>query len=206
MLWRWGIVSRIAAILLAAGESRRMGNRNKLALMVGGEPLLTRSARVLVASRVAEVVVVLGHEAGLAASLVADLPVTTTVNPAYREGQMTSVHHGLAELHGAFDGVLIALADQPRLEPEDVDHLIDAFDERQGRSILVPTYEGQRGNPILLDWQHRDAILAGERNLGCRRLIERRPEEVLAVPMANDHVVVDLDTPDALQRLEEQKR
>ncbi len=206
MLWRGGIVSRIAAILLAAGESRRMGNRNKLTLMVGGEPLLTRSARVLMAARVAEVVVVLGHEAELAASLVADLPVTTTVNAAYREGQMTSVHHGLAELHGTFDGVLIALADQPRLEPEDVDHLIDAFDERQGRSILVPTYEGQRGNPILLDWRHRDAILAGERNLGCRRLIERCPEEVLAVPMANDHVVVDLDTPADLQRLEEQKR
>lgn len=198
-------MSRIAAILLAAGESRRMGNRNKLALMVGGEPLLTRSARVLMASRVAQVVVVLGHEAELAASLVADLPVTTTVNPDYREGQMTSVHHGLAELQGTFNGVLIALADQPRLEPEDVDHLIDAFDERQGRSILVPTYEGQRGNPILLDWQHRDAILAGERNLGCRRLIERRPEEVLAVPMVNNHVVVDLDTPADLQRIEERR-
>ena len=198
-------MSRITAILLAAGESRRMGNRNKLALMVGGEPLLTRSARVLMASRVAQVVVVLGHEAELAASLVADLPVTTTVNPDYREGQMTSVHHGLAELQGTFDGVLIALADQPRLEPEDVDHLIDAFDERQGRSILVPTYEGQRGNPILLDWQHRDAILAGERNLGCRRLIERRPEEVLAVPMVNNHVVVDLDTPADLQRSEERR-
>lgn len=198
-------MSRIAAILLAAGESRRMGSCNKLGLVVGGEPMLTRSARVLVASRVAQVVVVLGHEAELAASLVADLPVATTVNPDYREGQMTSVHHGLAALEGSFDGVLIALADQPRLEPEDVDHLIDAFDERQGRSILVPTYDGRRGNPILLDWQHRDAILAGERNLGCRRLIERRPEEVLAVPMANDHVMVDLDTPADLQRIEERR-
>ncbi len=196
-------MSRIAAILLAAGESRRMGSRNKLALMVDGEPLLTRSARVLLASRVATVVVVLGHEAELCESLVNDLPVTTTVNPEYRDGQMTSVHHGLAHLDDAYDGVLIALADQPRLEPEDVDYLIDAFDKRRGRSILVPTHGGQRGNPILLDWRHRGAILAGERHLGCRTLIERRPEEVLAVPMANDHVVVDLDSPADLQRLQQ---
>ena len=82
------------------------------------------------------------------------------------------------------------------LQSEDVNCLVDTFLKDCPKSVLVPTYEGRRGNPIVLDSRHRDAILAGDRNLGCKRLIEKNPELVFAFPMPNDHCVVDLDSPD----------
>ena len=192
---------RVSAVLLAAGESRRMGARNKLTLSVNGVPLLRHTAQVLLASRLQEIVVVLGHDAQAMAALLEDLPVTLVENPAYRDGQMGSVHAGLAALEGAREGVMICLTDQPLITPADVDSLIDAFARRSRGSILVPTHGGARGNPIVLADAHRQEILNGGRNLGCRRLIEGNPTLVETVEMADDHVVVDLDTPEDYRNL-----
>jgi molybdenum cofactor cytidylyltransferase len=194
-------VSAVSAILLAAGESRRMGATNKLALAVDGEPLLRRTVKTLLASQLAELVVVLGHQAEQARALLWGLTVPTVVNDAYREGQMSSVHCGLAALTRPCDGVMICLADQPLLTSRDIDGLSAAFAQRGG-AIIVPTYEGRRGNPIVLAHAHRAQILSGGRNLGCKRLIERNPELVTTVEMGNDHTVFDLDTPDDYANLQ----
>ena len=114
---------------------------------------------------------------------------------------MSSVHCGLAALTRPCDGMMICLADQPLLTPRDIDVLIDAFIQRGG-SIIVPTYQGRRGNPIVLANAHRAQILDGGRNLGCKRLIERNPELVTTVEMGNDHTVFDLDTPDDYANLQ----
>jgi molybdenum cofactor cytidylyltransferase len=188
-------MTTVKAILLAAGESRRMGTLNKLALPVGGVPLLRRTARTLLASGLREVVAVLGHEAGAMRRRLDGLPLRLVENPRYREGQMSSVHRGLEALSGRCDGVMVCLADQPLLTPGDIDMLIEAFARRARGDILVPTYAGARGNPVVLDDAQRAAILAGERNLGCRHLIERMPERVTTFAMPNNHVVFDLDTP-----------
>jgi len=189
-------MSGVSAILLAAGESRRMGAVNKLTLPIDGQPLLRHSAQTLLASRLREVAVVLGHEADQAAPLLEDLDVTLVHNERYAEGQMSSVHRGLEALADACEGVMICLADQPLLTPGDVDALIEAFGRREQGSILVPTYRGRRGNPIVLAYAHRDEILGSGRNLGCKRLIERNPELVTTLEMETDHVVFDLDTPE----------
>lgn len=188
-------MSTVSAILLAAGESRRMGVTNKLALAVDGEPLLRRTVKTLLTSGCAEVVVVLGHAAQEAQALLQGLEVRTVVNGDYRDGQMSSVHCGLEALQRPCDGVMICLADQPLLTTRDIDALIAAFSRSSG-SIIVPTYEGRRGNPVVLSYVHRAQILGGGRNLGCKRLIERNPDLVATVEMDNDHVVFDLDTPE----------
>jgi len=189
-------MSGVSAILLAAGESRRMGAVNKLTLPIDGQPLLRHSAQTLLAARLQEVVVVLGHEADRAAPLLEDLDVTRVRNERYTEGQMSSVHRGLEALAAACEGVMICLADQPLLTPGDIDALIEAFGRRERGSILVPTHRGRRGNPIVLAYAHRDEILGSGRNLGCKRLIERNPELVTTLEMETDHVVFDLDTPE----------
>jgi len=193
----------VSAILLAAGESRRMGMTNKLEIPVAGTPLLRRSAKTLLASRLREIVVVLGHAAGVARRLLQDLPLTLVENPHYREGQMSSVYRGLDTLAAAADGVMVCLADQPLLTPMDIDLLIDAFDRQRDSAILVPTWQGQRGNPVILAWNQRATILQGQRNLGCKRLIERNPELVTTFAMPNDHIVSDLDTPGDYATLQE---
>jgi len=194
-------VSTVSAILLAAGESQRMGGINKLMLAVEGEPLLRHTVKTLLASRLGEVVVVLGHQAEEARILLHELEVRTVVNSHYREGQMSSVHCGLEALTRPCDGVMICLTDQPLLTAQDIDVLIDAFG-RRGASIIVPTYQGRRGNPIVFAYAHRAEILGSGRNLGCKRLIERNPELVTTVEMDADHVVIDLDTPEDYARLQ----
>jgi molybdenum cofactor cytidylyltransferase len=194
-------VSTVSAILLAAGESRRMSGINKLMLAVEGEPLLRHTVKTLLASRLGEVVVVLGHQAEEARILLHELEVRTVVNSHYREGQMSSVHCGLEALTRPCDGVMICLTDQPLLTAQDIDVLIDAFGQRGG-SIIVPTYQGRRGNPIVFAYAHRAQILGGGRNLGCKRLIERNPDLVRTVEMDTDHVVFDLDTPEDYARLQ----
>lgn len=192
---------KVSAILLAAGESRRMGDINKITLDVAGIPLLRRTAMTLLKASLTELVVVLGHQADQARSVLEGLPLRTVENPDYAQGQMTSVYLGMQSLQQRCDGVMICLSDQPLLETADVDMLIRAYVEQCPRSVLVPTYQGRRGNPILLAWQHRETILAGERNLGCKRLIENNPSLVWPFAMGNDHCVFDLDTPEDYARL-----
>lgn len=187
-------MNSVSAILLAAGESRRMGSENKLLLPVGGIPLVRHVARVLRDSGIRELVVVLGHEADLVETALDGLQLTTVHNAHYAEGQMTSVHAGMDALKQETDGVMVCLSDQPLLTTEDINSLIDAFLERENAGVVVPTYRGRRGNPIVLASEHRESIVGGRRNLGCRRLIESNPDIVTTVEWDTDHVVVDIDT------------
>lgn len=195
-------MTRCSAILLAAGESRRMGATNKLTLPVAGRALLRRTAETLLQVELQELLVVVGHEQQTARELLCGLPLRIVYNAAYREGQMTSVHCGMTALQQACDAVLVCLADLPLLEAADLERLIGAFADCP-TSVLVPTHRGERGNPIVLAHRHRAQILAGDRNLGCKRLIQKHPELVTALEMDNDHLVFDLDTPEAYQRLQQ---
>ena len=185
----------IAAIVLAAGSSQRMGEHNKLHLPIDGVALLRRSLQTLLAANVDEVVVVLGHEQESTRALIDDLPVQIVYNEAHSAGQMTSVHCGLAALENNHDGVIIALGDQPALTVADINFLIDAYRQRSGGEVVVPTFDGQRGNPIIISESCRTDILAGTRNLGCRKFIEKNPELVCKVEMPGPGVLIDLDTP-----------
>jgi len=181
--------------VLAAGSSQRMGIKNKLHLPIDGVPLLRRSLKILLASNIDEVVVVLGHDQESTRALVDELPLQLVYNEAHSSGQMTSVHCGLASLKDSYDGVIVALGDQPALTVADINYLIDAFQNRSSGEVVVPTFTGERGNPIIISENCRADILAGTRNLGCRKFIENNPELICKVEMPNPGVVIDLDTP-----------
>ena len=185
----------IGAILLAAGQSRRMGAANKLLLQIEGEPMVRRAARTLLASRAEETVVVLGHQSAAVAEALSGLPLRTVRNRAHEDGQMTSVRCGLDALPDRYRGIVIGLADQPELTPGDIDVLIDAFDSGDGRRIVVPVRDGRRGNPIVLAADLRVSFEGRDVNFGCRNLIERQPHLVRAVEVANDRYFTDIDTP-----------
>ncbi len=170
--------TKISAIVLAAGESRRMGEINKLQLPIDGVPLLRRSVETLLAAELGEVVVVLGHESANTKALLEGLAVRTVYNDDYESGQMTSVHCGLESLKQACEGVMVALGDQPALTVSDINHLIDAFFSRDGGEVVIPEYQGKRGNPIIISKRSQQEIISGKYNLGCRRFIENNPELV----------------------------
>ncbi|OIQ98521.1 nicotine blue oxidoreductase [mine drainage metagenome] len=193
---------RLGAVLLAAGEGRRMNGIAKAAIQMQGVPLINRALFGLSGAGVDEVVVVLGHQADLLEPMVKDFPVTIVRNSNYTSGQMSSVQLGLENLTGTFDAVLICLADQPLLNTQDLTALIGAFKKRSTGSIVMPRVHGQRGNPIIFDWNVRNEILAGQKNLGCRNYIEKNPELVSPFETDNDHYVVDLDTPEDVDKLQ----
>jgi molybdenum cofactor cytidylyltransferase len=193
--------ARIGAVLLAAGEGRRMNGVPKAAIELQGVPLIRRTLFALSDAGVDEVVVVLGYQAELVESLVQDFPVTLVRNAEYAEGQMGSVRLGMESLLGTFDAVLVVLVDQPLLNSQDLIALIGAFKQRAYGSIVMPRVHGQRGNPVVFAWQARNDILADEKNLGCRRYIDTHPELVCVFDTDNDHFVVDVDTPEDIEKV-----
>lgn len=187
--------SLIAAVVLAAGSSQRMGESNKLHLPINGVPLLLHSLGIYLSAAIDDMVVVLGHEQEKTQTMIEGLPLRSVYNPHHLSGQMTSVHCGLAALELKYDGIIIALGDQPALTIADINTLIDAYRNREDAEVIVPIYQGQRGNPIIISAQTRTDILAGTRNLGCRKFIDNNPELVKKVEMRNPGVITDLDTP-----------
>lgn len=187
--------ARIAAVVLAAGSSQRMGEVNKLHLPIDGTPLLRHSVQTLLDASIDDILVVLGYDHQTTRTLIEDLPLGIVVNEAHASGQMSSVHCGLNALDETYDGFVIALGDQPALRSTDIEILIDAFVNRDSGEVVVPTYQGERGNPVVISDRCRGDIVAGTRNLGCRKFIEKNPELVEKIEMSNPAVVIDLDTP-----------
>lgn len=132
---------KAAAVLLAAGLSRRMGERNKLLIEIGGEPLVRRTAKVYLAAGV-DVHAVLGFEAGQVRAVLEDLPITFVTNPHYEEGQQSSVRAGVESLPPGYDVLLVALADQAALTPADIASLLDAFAACGGTASSSPSSRG----------------------------------------------------------------
>ena len=137
----------VAAVLLAAGASARLGSPKQL-LQFHGESLLRRTVGTLNASRAAEVVVVLGFNAPDMHGEIAGLPARVLVNPLWREGIGSSIRHGISSLPPETDGALIVVCDQPRLTAEHLDALIDAFAHTPDRPI-ASGYGGSAGVPAL---------------------------------------------------------
>ena len=194
--------SPLVAIVPAAGISARMG-QNKLLLTFQGKPLIAHAVDTLLASAVDEVVVVLGHEADKVRETLGGKKVRFAENPDYREGLSSSVRAGIGVVAAHASAIMIYLADQPLLVPEEVNSLIRAFVEarKANKSIVVPFFRGRRGNPVILDSAYKEAILDVAGETGCRRVIKRNPDQVFVVEMETDHVVRDVDTIEDYQRL-----
>ena len=197
----------ISAIVPAAGLSSRMG-QNKLLMPFGDKSLIEHAVDTLKASDVDEIVVVLGHEADQVRSRLERRRVNFVHNPDYREGLSTSVRTGMSAVAKGADAIMIYLADQPLIQPDEISRLIQAFAQakRAGKSIVVPFFENRRGNPVILDASYRAMVLDIVGDVGCRRIIRRYPEQVFAVQMQTDHVVRDVDTLEDFLRVRGEER
>ena len=189
---------RVAALLMAAGRSSRMGGPNKLLATFDGVPLVRRSAETALASRALRTLVVVGHDETRLRRALDGLDVAIVPNPAAAEGMSTSLRLGFPLAAADADGVLVLLADQPALLPSHLDALIDAFRPEGAGSIVVSTCEGKRGNPVLLSSRFAQAVDAVRGDRGARDLIVENAADVVEVeigPAAH----LDVDTPEALR-------
>ena len=192
---------RIAALVLAAGESRRMGDANKLTIPVDGTPMVARVVDALQQSHAQRVIVITGHEPERIKEALSGRDVELVHNPDYAEGIGSSVRVGVAALGDAVDGALVALADMPWVNAEVINRLIDAFTSASEPSIFIPRFGGQRGNPVLWGAQHFPELLALAGDVGGKALFQRHASEICYVDVESASVNLDVDTPDALQEL-----
>lgn len=185
-----------SAVMLAAGLSSRMKGEHKLLLPVGGQPAVRRTVSALAAAGPEEIIVVTGFRGRAVMAALDGLRVTFQPNPRYEEGQMTSVAAGVAALHAPCDVVLVCLADQVLLETADYVELIDAFATMPRGSILIPFFNGQRGNPVAFSASYAAEVVSGHVNPGCRKLIAEHPDEVFVHEAKHERFTVDMDTPE----------
>jgi molybdenum cofactor cytidylyltransferase len=188
----------VAAVVLAAGQSRRMGGPNKLTETLGGAPLVRRVVEQVLASKASPVVVVTGHQRERVEAALAGLSVRFVHNPHYAEGLSTSVKAGIAAVPADADAALISLGDMPQVDARLLDRLVDAFDPARGALIVVPTFEGKRGNPVLWSRRFFPELGALQGDVGARHLIGAYADAVVEVPAESRSVFFDIDTPDAL--------
>jgi molybdenum cofactor cytidylyltransferase len=192
---------RIAAILLAAGRSTRMGGPNKLLAEIGGKPLVRIAAEQALASRARPVIVVTGHQRDKVEAALQGLDVRTVHNPNFAEGLSTSVKTGLAAVPETADGAIVCLADMPQVTATLIDKLVAAFDPERGALVAIPTIDGKRGNPVVWARRFFPELMALDGDVGARHLIGRYPEAVAEVPLTDTAALVDVDTPEAFDRV-----
>ena len=191
----------LAAIVLAAGSSSRMG-RPKQVLPVAGKSLVRRAAEAAVESSAATTVVVTGAAHELVEQELHDLPLRLVHNPAYEQGMSTSLRTGLEVVAPDRDvqAVVVLLADQPFVDASIVDALIDCYEQGQPR-VVRPRYGGQPGNPVLWDRSLFDALAAQTGDQGGRSLLQQHADEIAWVDLPDARLQFDVDTPEAYASL-----
>ncbi len=192
----------IGAVVLAAGESRRMGTQ-KLLLPFGDTTVVGAVARTARTARVDLVLVVLGSDRDAVRAELervrTDEPsrqaeLAFAVNENYPEGMLSSIQAGFRALPADAEAAVVMLGDQPFLAARVVDAVVGAFREG-GRGIVVPVFRGRRGHPVLVDLKYREEVLGLDPSDGLRQLMRAHPGDISEVEVGDANVLRDLDTP-----------
>ena len=195
----------VAAVVLAAGCSRRMGGENKLLSNLNGKPIVLRVVEIVSASGAAPVVVVTGHEADRVQSALADYDVQFAHNRRYSDGLSTSLCTGIRAVPDEIAGALICLGDMPLVTTRLLTQLLEAFSKGDGRHVCMPVHQGRRGNPVLIPQNFFSHILELSGDQGAGVLLAQHPDLVEQIEVENTGIFIDVDTADDLDRIRGQK-
>jgi molybdenum cofactor cytidylyltransferase len=208
---RSGIAPRsaptIAAVVLAAGRSRRMAPHNKLLVTDRtGKAMISRVVDNVLSSNARPILVVTGHQAEQVQHALGGRPVRYVHAPDYAEGLSASLKAGIAAVPAECAAALVCLGDMPLVTGRMIDRLLSSYDPDEGRLIVLPTFRGKQGNPMLWDRRFFPEILQISGDSGARFLLSKHIETVAEVEMADDAVLRDFDTTDSLATLPQRLR
>ena len=190
----------VSGILLAAGRSLRFGGETKQLLDFTGEPVIRRVAREACRSLLGEVVVVVGHRAGAVEAALAGLDLRSVRNSRYREGLSRSIAAGVCSIDRGAEAALLMTADQPLLTRDVINRIVSRYTQTRA-AIVVPSFEGQHGSPVLFERELFADLQALRKDRGGREIIRRCPELVELVELESGRPLEDMDTPADYRRL-----
>jgi molybdenum cofactor cytidylyltransferase len=198
--------ARVSAVVLAAGQSTRMGEAKQL-LRVGGRTVLERTLRSVRGAGVDEIVLVLGASAELIrqkvpASLLNSLRIE--INQEYGQGIANSLRAGLAAVSPQMNAAMIVLADQPFVRPETIRQIIEKY-RRCDAEIVIPFYKGKRGNPVLLDRSVFAEAMALEGDTGCRAIFGSHLQSIFEISVNDEGVLLDIDSREEYEQLRDRE-
>lgn len=186
----------ITAIILAAGRSQRMGERNKLLLPFRGKTVLESVLDTVVFLPFREILVVTGHDSAAIQKILQNYPLKRVHNPDFRRGMSTSLKKGLSAADPGAAGFLVCLADMPLLTATLLVELSNRFTAAPGPAIVAPAYRGRRGNPVLFSRHFFSEIMALEGDRGARSVIDAHHGAVIEVAVEDAEIFGDIDTED----------
>ncbi|MCU0472375.1 MAG: nucleotidyltransferase family protein [Bacteroidales bacterium] len=187
-------MSEIWGIILAAGESKRMGT-SKMLLPFKGKTIIENVIGTVVMSGVDKTIVVLGSGSNEIQQIIGRLPVKCCYNENYKQGMLSSVKCGFKNLPERFDAALIFLGDQPMVEISVINNVIDAY-RNSGKGILMPVSLNKRGHPLMIDSKYRNEIESLDQGEGLRSLAQKFSDDVLEVEVNTSSILKDIDTMD----------
>jgi molybdenum cofactor cytidylyltransferase len=176
-----------------------MGEFKQL-LPLDGKTIIEWSADNLLASTVDEVLVVLGHRRNEVRNALGHRPIRFVINHEYQDGMSSSIKRAIEALPPETKAVLLALGDQPQIDPEVINKLIAIY-ESEKPLIVIPTNNGRSGHPIVLDLTLRDEILGMDPMKGLREVVHAKSDRAIRVEVETDAILLDLDWPEDYQRL-----
>ncbi len=194
----------VSAIILAAGESLRMGNQNKLLLPFHGKTIIETVVDNVLMTTAFETIVVVGHQAKQVKLILANRNVRFVENPHFQKGMTSSIHAGVKSVASQAAGFMICLSDMPFITPTDYNRLIDRFNDvskNESRAIVLPISNGQRGNPVIFSAFYKKEILAHKGVTGCKDIVKAYPDKVTCFEMSTDHMLRDIDVKSDYQKL-----
>ena len=184
----------ISAILLAAGQSKRMNGENKLTKEIQGIPLIKLSVKNILASSINELIIVLGHQKEIIEKLIdKNEKIKFVFNKNFESGMASSIKTGLNNLSEKTESFFICLGDMPMINQEVYNQLIKS---RNNKEIIVPTYKGQQGNPILFSKSMKSIIISIEGDIGAKKILEQNKDKILKVKIDDINITKDFNTKD----------
>jgi len=190
----------IVAVVLAAGESSRMG-RPKALLPIGGQTFIERIVAALKQVKLGKIIVILGHNASELQAKISQLPVEILINTDYKLGQLSSLQLAVQRLQSEIDcdGMLVHLVDHPYLVPSLIEEMIRRFYDTK-KPIIVPKFHGKRGHPVIFSRDLFAELLNAPMDQGAKAVVNAHRAETLEIETEEEGIAVDIDTPELYQQ------
>ena len=183
-----------SALILAAGESKRMG-KTKLILPIDKQSILNRTISNVISSSLNEVVVVIGCKANVLTDEIRSLGVKIVLNPNFKEGLSTSIISGLNQISERSEAFMVILGDQPFIGSVIINKIINKFKESK-KGIVAPSYNGKLGHPVIFSLKYKEEFFKLKGDVGGKAIIQMYKNDVMDVPVSSEKILIDIDTPE----------